>query len=531
MSEQEKIRVKPLSVIPQQSTSSTLQRTAVNTAPVQDTPDIINNVIQSPGQPMDTETQAFMEPRFGHDFSSVRVHTDEQAAESARSVNALAYTVGHDVVFGAGQYAPTTMTGKRLLAHELTHVVQQNQTGTIHRYQEYHTISNPGDIAEKEADAIGEQVISSGTELDVPSGPHQAAMIQRKEATDQETDNKAATNEKTTDQETGSKIQTNKASPASNYTFKPVVIESHPEVLSNFNDFVKKFSQYLQHFRDANQDACAVFINTMKSETHETAKPDVMNAIFKKGWELGKKKLVKAVGEHVPGLEDFVELYEAAEKEVERAEKAEKEADLVDFINKHIINVGEGIQKIQEQLESDDQDILVNLYQAASDSGDDKAFSEKVRDLGTQLHAPTDSEILREMTSAYVRTHERTDINTTFGVTQFRTGILYLKYIVDKEQTKATLVEKKLSSPYAAQIKSLLSLTYGEQVDTAELGFTRVVRLEREDLHIINDIDVLHAGERDPGYRGLGYFARFVKKMPTINVDDIKVTNEPIITE
>ena len=69
--------------------------------------------------------RAVMEPRFGHDFSQVRVHTGGRAAESAQAVNALAYTVGQDVVFGAGQYAPEMGTGKQLLAHELTHVLQQ----------------------------------------------------------------------------------------------------------------------------------------------------------------------------------------------------------------------------------------------------------------------------------------------------------------------------------------------------------------------------------------------------------------------
>src|SRR5205085_6372561 len=88
-------------------------------------PPIVHDVLRSPGQPLDTGTRAFMEPRFGHDFSQVRVHTDTQAAESARAVNALAYTVGRDVVFGAGQHSPETSGGKRLLAHELTHVVQQ----------------------------------------------------------------------------------------------------------------------------------------------------------------------------------------------------------------------------------------------------------------------------------------------------------------------------------------------------------------------------------------------------------------------
>ncbi|MFY9608511.1 MAG: DUF4157 domain-containing protein [Blastocatellia bacterium] len=92
-------------------------------------PPIVNDVLSSPGQPLDLATRAFFEPRFGHDFSRARIHTDSQAAESARSVNAMAFTVGWDVVLGAGQYAPETVAGKRLLAHELTHVVQQTPTG------------------------------------------------------------------------------------------------------------------------------------------------------------------------------------------------------------------------------------------------------------------------------------------------------------------------------------------------------------------------------------------------------------------
>ncbi|MEK7399226.1 MAG: DUF4157 domain-containing protein, partial [Candidatus Poribacteria bacterium] len=89
-------------------------------------PPIVNKVLESGGgHPLDSSTRAIFEPRFGHDFSQVRVHTDAQSAESAQAVNSLAYTAGRDVVFGAGQYAPGTSTGQRLLAHELTHVIQQ----------------------------------------------------------------------------------------------------------------------------------------------------------------------------------------------------------------------------------------------------------------------------------------------------------------------------------------------------------------------------------------------------------------------
>jgi hypothetical protein len=81
--------------------------------------------LRSSGRPLAPETRAFMEPRFGCDFSQVRVHADEKAAESARALDARAYTVGHDLVFAAGEYAPENAAGQVLLAHELTHVVQQ----------------------------------------------------------------------------------------------------------------------------------------------------------------------------------------------------------------------------------------------------------------------------------------------------------------------------------------------------------------------------------------------------------------------
>lgn len=79
------------------------------------------------GEPLDPATRAFFEPRFGHDFGRVRVHADDRAAQSAEAINARAYTAGQRIVFGPGQYAPQTMPGQELLAHELTHVVQQSQ--------------------------------------------------------------------------------------------------------------------------------------------------------------------------------------------------------------------------------------------------------------------------------------------------------------------------------------------------------------------------------------------------------------------
>ncbi|HET7867091.1 MAG TPA: DUF4157 domain-containing protein [Burkholderiaceae bacterium] len=93
--------------------------------------DSVATTLRQGGRALDPATRAFFEPRFGADFSHVRIHTDSQAAASARAVNALAYTVGSDLVFDAGQYAPHRDSGRRLLAHELTHVLQQG--GAVRR--------------------------------------------------------------------------------------------------------------------------------------------------------------------------------------------------------------------------------------------------------------------------------------------------------------------------------------------------------------------------------------------------------------
>ncbi|MFH2102454.1 MAG: DUF4157 domain-containing protein [Chloroflexota bacterium] len=85
----------------------------------------VGDVLNRPGKLLEPGVRRFMEGRFGQDFHHVRVHSDARAAESAREVNALAYTVGNNVVFGRGQYAPATAEGRRLIAHELTHVIQQ----------------------------------------------------------------------------------------------------------------------------------------------------------------------------------------------------------------------------------------------------------------------------------------------------------------------------------------------------------------------------------------------------------------------
>jgi hypothetical protein len=143
-------------------------------------PPIVHDVLRSPGQPLDPATRAFMEPRFDHNFSRVRVHTDARAAESAGAVGALAYTVGQHIVFGTRQHAPWSDAGRRLMGHELTHVVQQSQSLGL---KSKLAMSLPENTSEREADAVAGKLVSHAN-FSIP-GINPAEMhVSRKEQKD-----------------------------------------------------------------------------------------------------------------------------------------------------------------------------------------------------------------------------------------------------------------------------------------------------------------------------------------------------------
>jgi hypothetical protein len=140
-------------------------------------PPIVREVLRSPGLPLDLATRAFFEPRLGRDFSDVLVHTDARAAESARAVNALAYTVGRNVVFGAGRYAPHLGEGRKLMAHELTHVTQEGGHGGSRPT----AISSPDSPAERDAARAAETMAARRSFL-AGSPAEVSAMLHRQPA-------------------------------------------------------------------------------------------------------------------------------------------------------------------------------------------------------------------------------------------------------------------------------------------------------------------------------------------------------------
>jgi hypothetical protein len=161
-----------------------LQRRAIGSGPAI-APRIVHDVLRTPGQPLDAATRAFMEPRFAYDFSKVRVHADGRADESARAVSAEAYTVGQDIVFGEGQYTPRTESGRKLVAHELAHVVQQSAPGFSSNFRQSSgeiPVGSPADESEQHADTVANGVLRTGSAQSIDSGLTSQAILRRQTA-------------------------------------------------------------------------------------------------------------------------------------------------------------------------------------------------------------------------------------------------------------------------------------------------------------------------------------------------------------
>ena len=122
-------------------------------------PPSVHEVLRSPGNPLLPTSRAFFESGFGHDFAKVRIHSDARASDSARNVNARAYTVGRDIVFGRGEYDPHSSAGRHLLAHELAHVVQQSGAGSAG--EGVTRIGDANDAAESHAEHAANVVTSA----------------------------------------------------------------------------------------------------------------------------------------------------------------------------------------------------------------------------------------------------------------------------------------------------------------------------------------------------------------------------------
>jgi hypothetical protein len=147
------------------------------------TPPFIHQVLTSPGQPLESGLRGFMEARFGRDFSGVRVHSDEAAGLSASALSANAYTAGQNIVFGAGKFAPDQAAGRKLLAHELAHVVQQSRPGTSaesQRHCEQDADDAAGAIGSGDAAAVRTSAVWGGVQRQPVTEPVGGRAVPKK---------------------------------------------------------------------------------------------------------------------------------------------------------------------------------------------------------------------------------------------------------------------------------------------------------------------------------------------------------------
>lgn len=247
--------------------SSTLARSPDGTMPVSSVdrvehgslaPPIVNQVLRSRGQTLDASVRRAMESRWGADFRQVQVHTDPLAAQSAREVQASAYTVSNHVVFASGRYAPGTAEGRRLIAHELAHVMQQNGTRASQLPLTGVRIDNSGEAhAEASAAALDHAApahspitLHPASQVTDGAGHAIRAAIQR------ETDpqGRRATGGGTSDAGTGSGVTSGGTAP---------VFKCGPDVRSQLVDVVNRTkSAYAGWTADQKEEACWALENS-----------------------------------------------------------------------------------------------------------------------------------------------------------------------------------------------------------------------------------------------------------------------------
>src|SRR5262249_28139493 len=128
------------------------------------------------GQALDRTTRSFMESRFGHGLDGVRVHTDDFASHQAQALGASAFTIGQDVFFGSGRYRPEMADGRRLIAHELVHTVQQRDRVARHDGLGPASVSRPGDALELEAERIADRVVGGSGAVGTPRATDELAI-------------------------------------------------------------------------------------------------------------------------------------------------------------------------------------------------------------------------------------------------------------------------------------------------------------------------------------------------------------------
>jgi outer membrane protein OmpA-like peptidoglycan-associated protein len=167
MKTQGQVQEKAPQSISRSTNSSLLQRKATDKAEFTQAPPIVDEILRSPGQPLDMIPRMYFESRYGYDFSNVRIHTDSKASEAANAINAQAFAANTHIVFARDQYLPNSENGRELLAHELAHLIQSRYSG-VTGLPHLAPGSSDDVVAESEANRMASFAISNKTVGSIP---------------------------------------------------------------------------------------------------------------------------------------------------------------------------------------------------------------------------------------------------------------------------------------------------------------------------------------------------------------------------
>ena len=435
----------------------------------------------SGGRPLDSMSKNFMESRFNHDFSDVRIHQDSKSFELANSVNARAFAYGNNIFFGRNE----SLSDNQLMAHELTHVVQSKQK--INRQKTNNQKSN---------------TIYREPKVPVFDFSDESGIVV-----------------------TGS--------PVSHYVnlFLDGVINYLQVFNSNNLSAVIAFKTKMFHDSKKKQKTSIIMqvlekaldfgVKKILSLVETIPGGKVITAVIKAGYtHLTKAKGLSAEAVLAEFITDYVgrtstmfsQLIQTFFKgDLSKTEENKQKKNNPDFVP------GRRTTYANE------------LEMMAKNSGDPDRFSLQLKIAANKMSPPSYTTILTKLTEAYFTNTEKHW--TAWPNTDKAIGILFLKWDVNDKRTKATFDEAIISSPYATQLHDLWGKTYGNTIDTSKLRITR-------GLLMINDKNyydyVKVRPNRSEPYRRSGsyhFFDKLVKKMPILKLADIDATTSEVTVE
>ena len=400
------------------------------------------------GQTLDSDVREKMEPLFGADFSSVRIHTDFEADQLNHAVNALAFTTGADIFFRSGLYQPSTSSGQELLAHELTHVVQQGD-GT--RIQGKLVVGSPDDSYEQEADRVARAVMRQECEPaeEAPSTPgHSTTQIQR--------------------------VPKQKAQTITFSEDEGVSIVSGTS--PTIDSFYTNFSVKLLSARDSFNAALENFHNEMEFPPNKKAEPDFkdvfldqLGELVKVGYERVLKPLLE---EELPGIGQAASLISGIYKEVARAKDVAGQLLVRDFLIQTRTRLYNAVAAQISEFVKNFATAKAQTQEAWQSTTSDKEREAITGPMKRFLDIPTPvvEEFQKEIVSAYIRSQASKIEENFLDITPL--GRIRVKYDDDATFKEAT-VELQTGSG-SAQVANQINRLYGSPIDLRKLN----VRIE-----------------------------------------------------